>query len=90
MYLFDIFRQHALFLILLAIKYIYIYLNFLIYICRARDLLVWLSHAFDVNGHGDASANKSNSKSGEDEEIIHLSALVLPMISLWDDKIVKV
>ena len=41
------------------------------YICRKyafaeKNLLVWLSHAFDVN-NGDDSDNES----GEDEEITH-------------------
>ena len=35
-----------------------------------KNLLVWLSHAFDVN-NGDDSDNESDNESGEDEEITH-------------------
>ena len=50
-------------------------MNFLICICTKKNLLVWLSHAFDVN-NGDDSDNESgeddsDNESGEDEEITH-------------------
>ena len=35
-----------------------------------KNLLVWLSHAFDVN-NGNDSDNESDNESGEDEEITH-------------------
>ena len=57
------FRQHVLILIL------HTYFNFLICICR-KNLLAWLSHAFDVN-NGDDSDNESDNECGEDEEITH-------------------
>ena len=52
-------------MILILIAITYNYLNFLIGIC-GKNLLVWWSHAFDVND-GDDSDNES----GEDEEITH-------------------
>ena len=35
-----------------------------------KNLLVWLSHAFDVN-NGDDSDDESDNERGEDEEITH-------------------
>ena len=70
-------------------------------ICR-KNLLVWLSHAFDVN-NGDDSGNESDNESAEDEEITHLSKNIgaahkknnqdnmeQAYIALWEDKIVQV
>ena len=57
------FRLHVLILILIAITYILEFSNMHLY---KKNLLVWLSHAFDVN-NGDDSDNES----GEDEEITH-------------------
>ena len=79
-------------------------MNFLICICR-KNLLVWLSHAFDVN-NGDDSDNESDDESGEDEEVTHFVGsknigaaheknnnqdnLEQAYIALWKDKMVQV
>ena len=79
-------------------------MNFLICICR-KNLLVWLSHAFDVN-NGDDSDNESDNKNGEDEEITlfvgsknigaahekinNQDNLEQAYIALWEDQIVEV
>ena len=77
---------------------------FLICICRKKKLLVWLSHAFDVNNRDD-SDNESDNECGEDEEITHFVGsknigaaheknnqdnLEQAYIALWKDKIVQV
>ena len=94
------FRQHVLILILIAITYI---LHFLICICR-KNLLVLLSHAFDVNNEDD-SDDESDNECGEDKEITHCVGsknigaaheknnqdnLEQAYIALWEDKIVQV
>ena len=72
---------------------------------HVQQLLVWLSHAFDVN-NGDDSDNESDNESGEDEEITHFVGsknigvaheknnnqdnLEQAYIALWEDKIVQV
>ena len=89
-------------MILILIAITYIYFNFLIWICR-KNLLVWLSHAFDVN-NGDDSDNESDNECGEDEEIMHFVGsknigaahektnqdnLEQAYIALWEDKILQ-